>query len=117
MSVPPWYGPWTEPQSVEHSAAGVEWMRARPDSVKALMKRFPPKCVVRLLAARCCGLRPGMLCVVGGYYEPEGEHAEGGLRIVDDPDGGTVHIVLPNEAEYVAPHNGMTPEWVEEALR
>ena len=57
----------------------LEWMRSRPPSIRALMVRFPPGCLVRGVGL---GLpAPGKVAIVSSYWESEApKRWELGLR-------------------------------------
>lgn len=61
------------------------WMRSRPDSIKALMRRFPPSCLVK--AKRdLCGLPSGEVGRVASYIEPDDEHPKGSVAVYSPYD-------------------------------
>lgn len=96
------------------SEEAIEWIRSRPESVKEMMRRFPPSCVVRVLVPRCCGVESGDLMVIHGYNE------DGKTLVIRHRDGHgdvAVHRASMDSVEYVSPWEDLTPELVREILK
>jgi len=90
---------------------GIEWIRSRPDSVQALMRRFPPACVVQ--GTRPLGIpRPGEYALVQSYTE------DGQLSVIRGGDEAAPVRAFCNAdwLEVVGYHRGMTPTWVSSIL-
>ena len=90
---------------------GIEWIRSRPESVQALMRRFPPACVVQ--GTRSLGIpRPGEYAVVQSYTE------DGQLSVIRGGDEA-VSVRAFCHADWLAVvgyHRGMTRAWVNSVL-
>jgi len=106
----PWVKEWLE-EPLEPDQESIEWMRSRPDSIKALMVRFPPSCLVR--ANRPLHIpAPDSVGIVQSYYE------NGELGVIQGPD-----VLVPIRAqckaewlELVACRPPVDREWVNEIL-
>jgi len=101
---PPWLAEWSK---ARHPIApeGVEWIRSRPDSVKAVMRKIPPSCVVRLPC--------GCLGVVASIFE------DGGISVRKAPGEAARYRVPQTKMEKIeifAFWNGITHERIAEIL-
>ncbi len=95
-------------------AAAAKWLRSRPDSVKALMRRFPPACHVRAVSTmRLLCPAPGEVVTVVSYNE---KGTVGVARLNDDGRAGHIHQCRPRWLELVECTNGQTREWVDSIL-
>jgi len=71
-----WIKEWQE-GTVEFDEATVEWMQSRPDDVKAVMRNFPPSCLVRAKeGVELVCPAPGTTGVIRSYY-----HGADGVQI------------------------------------
>ena len=106
-------------------AEGASWMRSRPESVKALMQRFPPAALVSAKdgkALRCPA--PGDVGIVTSYHEPHPDDSceaclgapEGLIGVRDGPTGSVIHHCRPEWLEVVGFYKGMTAERVTSLL-
>lgn len=89
----------------------LQWMRSRPDSVKQLMRRFPPACLVRFTeAAAICAdhadEKDEVLMVVS-YSEDDTIGVAKSYAKADR----RVHVA-PEHVEIVGFSNGQDREWV-----
>ncbi len=116
MSLPGWIAEWSRDRGPVPQD-GIDWIRSRPESVKALMRRYPPSCVVRVKTER---FRPdirsffdwyGNFAIVGSVFEG----GQIGLRSPNDPEL-RFRVEEQDVVEVVAFHMGMTREWVAEIL-
>jgi len=85
----------------------LEWMRTRPASVQALMRRFPPACHVR-------AIRP-LLCPAAGETAQVCSYWEDGRVGVAHP-GQPRHLCQPEWLEVVGYHDGQDEAWVAAVL-
>ncbi len=92
------------------AAFAEKWLRSRPDSVKALMRRFPPACQVRAVPTmQLLCPAPGEIVTVVSYNE---KGTVGAARRNADGSAGHVHQCRPRWLELVECTNGQTREWV-----
>lgn len=120
MSDQDWRAAWEAgPLAPADVAEGAAWMRSRPDSVKALMKRFPPASLVRAAAA------PDEVGIVTSYHEPhedkscpwcEGAAPEGLVGVRAEPADTTFVHHRPEALEVVGFYKGLTREEVARLL-
>lgn len=103
-----------EPKPI--NGEGKRWMRKRPASVQALMKRFPPSCLVRVVKIGTCCKDVSIedVGLVRMYYETV--LGPGFIGVAFD-SSETIHKVPPDALELVRCWNGLTPEAVEEILK
>jgi hypothetical protein len=90
------------------NAESAEWIRSQPKSIHALMRKFPPGCLVRATRPLVCpGL--GEVGMVVSYLE------EGGVTVVvnGNPIRGACQ---PDWLEVVLYQEGLTPEDVAAVL-
>lgn len=90
------------------TAEGAAWIRSRPPEIRALIRRFPPRCIVR---AR----RPLVVPAPGR----EGEvvsYGEGSGTIGVEDGGGFRGHCDPDWLEVVSYQDGVTPEDVARIL-
>jgi hypothetical protein len=100
---PAWLKAWTEdPLPMD---AVIDWMRTRPESVKAVMRRLPPLCVVRGKKPLLCPAR-GELAILYSICE------DGTVTVIRDPEGATRYQCDAGWLEPVAYRCGITPEFV-----
>lgn len=59
----------------------INWMRSRPDSIKALMRRFPPSCIVMAHPQLSIHLPPDDVAILRSYVEPNPDHPHGGITV------------------------------------
>ena len=110
INPPDWFRPWIAGE-YNYDPQDIEWVRSRPDSVKALMLAFPPSCVVRAVDGRklYCPA-PGHLGIVTSYIKG------GTLTVRDGPDGGVRFECQPDWLEVVGYWSGLTPQIMAEIL-
>lgn len=88
--------------------AAIEWIRTRPPSVQALMRRFPPGCLVRARARfLLLAPRPGELLPVHSYWE------DGRISVCR---GNTVFMCLADWLELARVRNGQDRAWIDRIL-
>lgn len=98
-------GPW------EQDDEAIRWLRARPESLRQLVLRFPPSCIVRAIATT--GLRcpaPGTVGIVRHWREPSADRPEGLIGVLSHPEGRIVHDCRPEWLEVVGYYKGLTPD-------
>ena len=94
----------------------VTWMRTRPDSVKELMKRFPPAALIKAVEGRklMCP-SPGEVAVVGSYNE-KGTIGAARITGMDENTGfyecSDIYQCQPEWLEVVGYQNGQDEAWV-----
>ncbi len=115
-ALPAWVSEW----SCDRGPApqeGIDWVRSRPESVRVVLRRCPPSCVVRVRTER---FHPRIkaafeewdrLAVVRSVWE-------GGQLGLTSPDQTEVRwrVEEADVEEVVAFHMGMTREWVASVL-
>ena len=104
---PIWVSDWLN-ETGELDSSGIDWMRSRPESIKELMLRFPPSCVV-------CHAR-GLLTADEGYAIITSYSEDGLVSVRPSPDASVRGQVDPEELEVVGYWHGLTPERVAEIL-
>lgn len=100
-----WIEEWQEGE-LALNADSVAWMRTRPDSVKAIMREFPPSCLVRAKPGKKLLIpAPGVIGVVTSYAEV-GEEIE--ISVADHPDSDKWARCKPEWLEVVGYYKGLT---------
>lgn len=95
----------------------VDWMRTRPDSVKAIMRKFPPSCLVKSVQGYEHRIpAPGTIGLVASYLEPSSDSPNGELTVRQHPDADIRAACDPDKMEVVGYYKGLTPEIVEALL-
>jgi len=110
-----WAKEWQEGEP-DLDEEAIEWLRAAPDSIKKLMLKFPPSCLVK-------GTRslmhpaPGETCIVTSYFEPDADHPEGSVTVRNHPTESTVKAqCVLSWLEVVGYYKGITPEFIKKLL-
>lgn len=106
--LPEWAIAWQKGEPTP-TAEALAWMRSRPDAVKALMRRFPPSCLVRATCPLLCPA-PGAVAIVHSYGECDN------LTVRDSPIGDTKYWCGAGDLDVVGYYHGQTPAWVEAVL-
>lgn len=99
--LPEWFDEWTEARRAI-AQDGIDWMRSRPESVKATMRRFPPSCVV-LTSHGCFG-------ILASVFE------NGDVSIRPSPATLSRFRAKAEGLKVVGYWNGLTPERVAKIL-
>lgn len=108
--VPEWKaGEW------EPDAESLAWLRSRPESVKKLMMRFPPSCLVQANRGLGCPA-PATTGIVSSYIEPDDEHPDGMLSVRQNPDHDHRAECRPEWLTVVGYWRGLTPKRLKEHL-
>lgn len=103
----------------------LDWMRSRPDSIKELMRRFPPACYVKALVPLSTPA-PGIIGQVMTYFEPDETHPLGLVSVqAPDPFFGIDHRAQcrPEWLEVVGYYDNkefgfiQSHEWIKEILK
>jgi hypothetical protein len=94
----------------DRNADAVAWMRSRPDSIKALMIRFPPSCLVRATRPLGCP-HPGTAGIVVSYIE------DGAVTVIQQPGASMRAECDAGWLEVVGYWRGLTPAVVREILQ
>lgn len=113
----PWTREWSgEPVPDDHKELAAQWVRERPPAIQELLRRFPPKCLVRTREGFSYGTPgDGMVGIVVSYNE--GDDADGPLLgVIAEPESGLVCHCVASRMELVQPFRDLTPEWVEQTL-
>lgn len=111
-----WIEEWQEGDLVL-GADSMDWMRTRPDSVKAMMRKFPPSCLVRSSKGAHHNIpAPGTIGVIRSYVEPGDERPSGELSVAQHPDAEMWARCVPGDLEVVGYYKGLTPEVVDALL-
>jgi hypothetical protein len=100
---PEWIDEWTGPDhKFEHDEDAISWIRSRPDSIKELMLKFPPSCVVKSDIP---------LHTADDQYGILSSYAENGqVSIRAHPDGGVRGFVDPKHLTVVGYWGGVTSD-------
>jgi len=111
-----WIEKWQE-GNLKLGADTMEWMRSRPDAVKAMMRKFPPSCLVRSTKGVHHNIpAPGTIGVIRSYVEPGDDHLNGELSVAQHPDSESWGRCVPGDLEVVGYYKGLTPEVVDALL-
>ena len=109
-----WQDEWQE-GNLELDAESIEWIRSRPGTIKSLMIKFPPSCIVRSdQGLRCPAL--GCDAIVSSYFEPDDEHPNGMVSVRPYPDADFKCQCRPEWLKVVGYYKGLTPERIKEVL-
>ncbi len=84
---------------------GVAWIRSRPPSIQAIMRIFPPLCLVRATRPLRCPA-PGTVGYVYSYLE------DGALYVVQSPESAIKAQCEQDWLSVVGYHHGMDRAWV-----
>ncbi len=110
-----WTRKWEDGSLSEIGDETIEWVRSRPDSVKALMRRFPPSCLVT--ANRVLRIpAQGLVGIVHSYMEPTKEMPRGGIAVRQTPDATMRAVCDPDWLEVVGYHKGLDKAWIANVL-
>ena len=103
MIQPKWVSEWIGPdQKFEHDEETIEWIKSRPDSIKELMLKFPPSCVVKSdIPLHTADNRYG---IITSYSE------DGDVSIRSHPDANIRGWVKIEHLTVVDYWGGITPE-------
>jgi hypothetical protein len=82
------------------------WIVSRPASIKKLMLRFPPSCVVKARVPLLIPA-PGQVGIVTSYFEPMEKYPEGLVTVRTQPASDTVAQCDPAQLEVVAFYKGL----------
>lgn len=110
MAEPAWVSGWLGPDhKFKHDEEAINWLRSRPDSVKKVMRAFPPSCVVKsdvslLSADNCYG-------IVTSYME------DGMVTIRPNPNADIRGVVDPEHLTVVGYWGGVTLEIITSILK
>lgn len=96
-----WVKDWQSEDAIEITPKLIEWMKSRPASVKELMLRFPPHCLVRANRSLVCPAL-GTIGIVFSYLE------DGSMMILQDPDSMLRAQCEADWLEVVGYRKGMT---------
>lgn len=103
-----------ETLTLEQAEKAIEWMVSRPETVKALMRKFPPACTVLLRKdSPLCEQHRSRLdetFSVQTYLE------SGRIGVVSDSDDTLIRVDVEHLTEPIAYHNGQDKQWVESVL-
>lgn len=112
--LPRWASQWMLGEWVEDTDT-VDWMRKLPSSVRELMLKFPPSCIV---AANRELLIPsaGEVAIVTSYLEPNAEHPGGMVAVRQSPDSILTAECDPEWLRVVGFYQGITSGRVAELL-
>lgn len=101
----------------EAGADTEEWMRSRPNTIKRLLVKFPPGCILRAKDEwdLHCPAK-GELALILSWTEPTPDCPEGTISCAKYPDGKVRAWCKPEWLEVVHYTCGMTPEKVKEIL-
>jgi len=106
-----WLKDWIANIPWERDEEAVLWLKSRPESIKRLLLRFPPSCVVSANRNLKCPA-PGGFGIVTSLLEPDETHSEGMLTVRDGPDGNIRHQCKPEWLIVIGYWHGLTPEVV-----
>ena len=92
----------------------IQWMKDRPDSIKHLMVKYPPLCLVRVKDGFICeghaNANKSKYLVVQGYFE------DGTLSLSPMIDGAKRVSAPPESFDVVEYCGDMNPEWAKQTL-
>lgn len=96
-----WVKDW-QAEEVDITPKLIGWMRSRPDSIKELMLKFPPQCLVRATRELRCPA-PDTVGIVFSYLE------NGSVTVIQHPQGDTRAQCQAGWLEVVGYRKGLTP--------
>lgn len=100
-----WVAEW-QSGTIDFDKDTIAWIRSRPDSIRSLMLKFPPSCLVRGKISLMCPA-VGSLAIVTSYIEPDEENKEGLLTVRDSPKGDIKYHCKPEWLEVVGYYKGL----------
>ena len=111
----PWVHDWLmEPSHPWEDPEASGWVRSRPDNIKALMLRFPPKCLVSTkTGVKLMVPAPGTFGIVMGYYESKNGLL---LGVVQSPTAEVICQCKEEDMVLMACHEGGTPEDIQKVI-
>ena len=118
-NLPQWARDWIFSEGCENDPEVRGWIRSRPESIKALLIRFPPGCLVRTKEGHSyCIPAQGCVGFVASYFE------SGEIKVAHHPDDPNLlafanpipGLCDPDKLEVVGYRGGQTPKWVLDML-
>jgi hypothetical protein len=112
-----WIEAWTRPMDWTLDGASTlgPWLRSRPESIRPLLLRFPPSCIVAPLRSLLCPA-PGTCGIVAGYLIPRDDLPSGALAVRQSPHSEQRVICEPTWLVPIDYWRGLTPEVVASLL-
>jgi len=112
----PWIDDWQNGELIAEDEPDIrEWIQSRPESVRKLMLKFPPSCLVKANRPLHCPA-PDKVGIVTSYTEPDEEHSNGQISVRAHPDAVIRFQCDPECLEVVGYWRGLTPEKVQEYM-
>jgi hypothetical protein len=113
-AVRPWQEEWQE-GCIDVSDADCAWLCSRPESIKNLILRFPPSCLVRGKVDLLCPAR-GSVGIVTSYFEPSEEYPYGTVSVRPGPEADKRFACDPDWLEVVGYWRGLSHERIKAIL-
>lgn len=97
-------------KAVIYRQSTLEWLQLLPKSIKKLMLKFPPGCVVTSKKTLFCPA-PNNFAIVSSYLNSTGDVLDKYLLVRGDMDRDTARLLCDsNQLEVVGYHRGLTSD-------